>query len=105
MITSILWEAGVQSHPIVTFSCKVPKEFLFLYEYHLFIVEFSGAGLWANFEWSKQPERRYGGQQLQENPHHPHTGDGDDHVYGGGGLTGQKVVMEIDRIYNTSIVL
>ena len=29
----------------------------------------------------------------------------DDDVYGGGGLTGQKVMMEIDRIYNTSTIL
>ena len=33
-----------------------------------------GAGLRAHIEWTEQPERRHGGEQLQEDPHHSHPG-------------------------------
>ena len=33
-----------------------------------------GAGLRAHIEWTEQPERRHGGEQLQEDPHHSHSG-------------------------------
>ena len=33
-----------------------------------------GAWLRAHIEWTEQPERRHGGEQLQEDPHHSHSG-------------------------------
>ena len=33
-----------------------------------------GAGIRAHIEWTEQPERRHGGEQLQEDPRHSHSG-------------------------------
>ena len=38
------------------------------------IISTPGAGIRAHIEWTEQPERRHGGEQLQEDPHHSHSG-------------------------------
>ena len=48
--------------------------FSFLLNLENLIILTPGAGIRAHIEWTEQPERRHGGEQLQEDPHHSHPG-------------------------------